>query len=214
MLAAAVLANAFLLSATYTTQTYSELWQDNAARGYVETARRAIAEAPTGTVLLDEPVPENVLHVLFTPNNGTSHVFAPLKDRPPFGRSTDHLWVIDAHGNLVPGVVGGVNSQSGPLTNCGYAVTDAGAALIPLDGSIYAWTWTVHIAYLAGARTPATVQLGEGKATVVLKKGLNDLYVPITGGGNTVRIGGLADDAGVCVDRVTVGVRSPEDATP
>jgi hypothetical protein len=214
VLGGALVANAFLLSATYTTQTYSELWQDNAARGYVETARHALAEAPTGTVLLDEPVPENVLHVLFTPNNGTSHVFAPLKDRPPFGRSTDHLWVFDAQGNLVPGVVGGVGSEAGPLANCGYAVTDTGTTLIPLDRAVFAWPWTVHVAYLAGARTPATVRLGDAEATVVLKKGLNDLYLPLTGKGSYLQIGGLDEGAGVCIDRVTVGLTGPDPDAP
>jgi hypothetical protein len=214
VLGAAVLANAFLLSATYTTQTYSELWQDNPARPYFANARLTMAEAPPGTVLLDEPVPQEVLNGLFNPHNGTSHMFAPILDRPPFGQSTDHLWVFTPQGELVPGVVGGIDSKPGPLTNCGYAVTDSGTTRIPLDRSVYNWAWTVHIAYLAGARTPATVQLGDAVEAVTLKEGLNDLYLPLVAAGSSVRIGGLADGAGVCVDKVTVGLRGPKDATP
>jgi hypothetical protein len=214
VLGAAVLANAFLLSATYTTQTYSELWQDNPARPYFDNARRTMAEAPPGTVLLDEAVPPDVLNGLFNPHNGTSHMFAPIEDRPPFGRSTDDLWVFTPQGELVPGVVGGIDSKPGPLTNCGYAVTDSGTTRIPLDRSVYNWAWTVHIAYLAGARTPATVQLGDAVEAVTLKEGLNDLYLPLVAAGSSVRIGGLADDAGVCVDKVTVGLSGPKDTTP
>jgi hypothetical protein len=214
VLAAAVLANAFILSATYTTQTYSQLWQDNPARPYLDNARRTMAEAPPGTVLLDEPVPQDVLNGLFNPHNGTSHVFAPVLDRPPFGKSTDNIWVFNPQGELVPGMVGGIDSKPGPLVNCGYAVTDAGMTRIPLDASVYSWPWTVHIAYLAGARTPATIELGEAKQRVRLKKGLNDIYLQLPGGASSVWIGDLADGAGVCVDKVTVGLRHPKDETP
>jgi len=83
---------------------------------------------------------------------------------------------------------------------------------IPLSQSVYDWSWTLHIAYLAGAPTPATVQFGDAEMTVELKEGLNDLFLPLTAGGSSVWIGGLDEDAGVCVDKVTVGLRSPEDA--
>jgi len=214
VLGGALVANAFLLSATYTTQTYSELWQNTPARAYFDNAKRTLAEAPTGTVLLDEPVPQDVLNGLFTPHNGTSHMFAPLTDRPRFGRTTDVLWVMNPVGELVPGAVAGVDSEPGPLANCGYAVTDASTTRIPLDRAVHDWSWTLHVAYLAGASTPATVQLGGAQETVMLKEGLNDLYLPLMGGGTTVRIGDLAEGAGVCIDKVTVGLRAPEDTSP
>jgi hypothetical protein len=214
VLAGALAANAFLLSATYTTQSYSELWNRNPARAFVDNARRTMAEAPPGTVLLDETVPPGVLNGLFNPHNGSSLLFAPLTDRPPFGRSTDVLWVFNPQGELVPGMVGGTDSKPGQLVNCGYAVTDAGMTRIPLDASVYDWPWTVHIAYLAGARTPATIELGDAQQRVQLKKGLNDVYLQLPGGGSSVWIGGLADGAGVCVDKVTVGLRHPKDAAP
>ena len=214
VLAGALAANAFLLSATYTTQTYSELWNRNPAGAFVENARRTLAEAPPGTVLLDEAVPPGVLNGLFNPHNGSSLLFAPLTDRPRFGQSTDHLWVFNPQGELVPGRVGGIDSEPGPLTNCGYAVTDAAATRIPLDRDVYEWPWTVHIAYLAGVRTPATIELGNAKQEVQLKKGLTDVFLQLPGGGSEIWIGGLAEGAGVCVDKVTVGLRSPEDSTP
>jgi hypothetical protein len=214
VLAGALIANAFLLSSIYTTQTASELWQRNPAGKYFDNARRTLADAPPGTVLLDEPVPAEVLNPLFGVDSGTSHMFAPLTDRPRFGRTTDDLWVMNPEGELVPGVVAGVDSEPGPLANCGYAVTDASASRIPLDRDVYDWSWTVHIAYLAGARTPATVQLGDAEKAVTLKEGLNDLYFPLVAGGSSVRIGDLDKGTGVCIAKVTVGLRHPKNATP
>ena len=67
-------------------------------------------------------------------------------------------------------------------------------------------------AILAGKSTPASVTLGEGTVDVQLEEGLHDSF-RLVGGGGTVVIKGIEGDAGVCIDKVTVGLRYPADAS-
>lgn len=210
--AAGVIAlNAFLFSAAYTTQQFATIWYDNPARAYMINAKQSLADTTADAVLLNEAVPQSVLGGLFSPYNGTERMFAPWRDRPQFGTSTAELWVMTADGKLVPGTVNGVSSKPGPLVNCGWAISDGGTGTVQLNGTPYDWSWTMHVAYLAGKTTPAVIQFGEGRRTVVLQKGLHDLYVPIVGAGSSVDITPTDPGAGICVDSVTVGLRAPKD---
>jgi hypothetical protein len=212
VIAGALVINAFAMSAIYTTQRYSELSAGNPSRPYMSNARASLAALPSGTVLLDGPVAGNVLSFLSYPDNLSSHVFAPFRDRPGWGKQTDALWVSDKTGTYVPGEVRGVDAKKGPLANCGYAATHTRVARIPLDLPVYQRDWIVHIGYLAGANTPAVVEIGGTRVDVQLHKGLYDLYFPIRAGGDQVTIQIETPGAGVCVDKITVGRDQPIDA--
>lgn len=208
--AGALAVNAFALSALFSTQAYAALWSRNPGRQYVENAKASLATAPAGTVMLDDDVvPGYVLDFLSAPLNRQSAVFAPLRQRPAFAGSTEHLWLLDQTGHLVPGMVRGVDSRPGLLKNCGYAVTPDQPASIPLQLPVYAWAWTMRVGYLAGDNTPAHIRLGPQDLSVTLHKGLNDLFIPVTAGGSSVYVDSVKDGVGVCIDKVTIGLRYP-----
>ena len=204
----------FLLSAGYSTSGFTTLWANNPAKQYMANVQASLAAAPRGTVLLDAAVPDFVLNGLFFPYNTQSKVFAPFRKRPPFGPSTSVLYGFDPEGHLVPEVVGGLETGQGPFKGCGWGVTDARDAVLPLPLDLPPLVLTVKIAYLAGGDTPLTVRLGSTVVTVPLKKGLNNVYFHMVAGGSAVVLSGTRRGVGVCVDKVTVGQPVPATSSP
>ena len=211
VVAMGVAVNLLILSAAVSTQAYSPIWASNPAAPWVRQAQQSLAAADPAHPLLNEPVPGEVLHVVFGDFTGTSRLLGPVRDRPPFAVYTDKLQRFDAAGNLQPAVVSGVDTKPGPYPNCGYTATATHGAYMPLEIPVYVWDWTLHVRYLAGKSTPATVTLGSTTVDVTLKEGLNDLFVSLVGGGDTVVLDGIEGDAGVCIDKVTVGLRYAPD---
>ena len=208
-LAGVVALNLFVLSAGYSTSGFTTLWANNPAKQYMANVQASLAAAPRGTVLLDAAVPDFVLNGLFVPYNTDSKVFAPFRNRPRFGTSTAALFGFDQQGHLVPEVVGGLQTRPGPFKGCGWGVTSSRDAVLPLPVYLPPLVLTVKIAYLAGANTPLTVQLGGAVVTVPLTKGLNNVFFPMVAGGSEVVLSGTRPGVAVCVDKVTVGQPGP-----
>ena len=213
VVAIALSVNLLILSAAVSTQAYTPIWASNPAPPWVRQAQESLHHADKAHPLLDQPVPSYVLFGLFGEFTGTSRLLAPVRDRPDFAPYTDELQQFDAFGNLEPAVVKGIDTKPGPYPNCGYTATASHGAFMPLTIPVYDWAWTLQIRYLAGKSTSASVTLGEGTVDVQLEEGLHDLFVPLVGGGGTVVIKGIEGDAGVCIDKVTVGLRYPADAS-
>ena len=206
-----VATNLLLLSSAVSTQAYSPIWAGNQATAWVQQAEKSLTTADKTHPLLTEPVPTQVLSALFGDYSTTSLLLAPVRDRPAFAPYTDVLQRFDAFGNLQPAVVKGIDTKPGPYPNCGYTATATHGAYMPLTLPVYDWAWTLQVRYLAGKATPARVTLGTGTADVQLEEGLHDLFVPMVGGGDTVVLDGIEGDAGVCIDKVTVGLRYAPD---
>ena len=200
----------WIVSALWSSLALATDWRTQPARTYIENARRSLAEADPDTVLLNEPVPLGVVLGWFTPYNGTEYVFAPLRDKPKFGKQTERLLTINAEGLIREAQVSGVRSRVGPLAGCGWAVNSANqkVARIPLEQAVFPWGWTVKLAYLAGKDTPVTFALDDSEpVTIQLREGLHDLYFPYIGEGRIVTMSGVDRGAAVCVDRIDVGNR-------
>lgn len=106
----------------------------------------------------------------------------------------------------------GITTDEGPVEGCGWAMsgtTGPSTAVIPLGGSTYDYQWWLRIAYVASGASGVTVEAGDSTVQGSLNKGLGSLYVKVRGSFDEVRISGLEDDAGVCVDTIEVGTPVP-----
>ncbi len=102
--AVAALTTLFVASSLWSTVTFVQRWRDNPTVDYLAHARQSLAANPD-TLLLDQPVSIWVLLPVAYPHNTTSHLFAPLRDRPEFARHTDYLQLLDDSGRLIPAAV-------------------------------------------------------------------------------------------------------------
>lgn len=200
------------VSATWSSIQLADLSRANPARAYVETAKEQLAALPDGTQLLNETVPPDVLLGWFTPFNGTAEVFAPLHDRPDFVTSATELLTITPEGTVVPAVVSGVRTSEGPALGCGWPVSEGATTSIPLQSAAFPWTWTIKVSYLAGTDTPATFTLGTASLVVPLSRGAHEIYFTLPDGGTAVDVALATPGAGVCINRIDVGNRTPEAA--
>ena len=212
--AAAVLAiNAFLFSAAYTTQQYAKLWSNNPAGAYMRNAKTALAQAPDDACCSTSRCPATCSTVSSPPTTArggcsgrgvTGRGSARRRASCGSCRPTDISW-------RAPSTAWSAGRSVAQLR---LGDPDGKTGIVPLRDALYDWPWTVHATYLAGKTTTAVVKFGDGRRSVVLQKGLHDIYVPVIGSGSDVEITPKDPTAGICVDAVTVGVRAPADPTP
>ncbi|HWS36785.1 MAG TPA: hypothetical protein VN408_29100, partial [Actinoplanes sp.] len=201
-------------STAVTTWRFGDEWAIKRGRDYLATARADLAEAPAGTVFMDQPVPEEVVGRLSGPYNSQSEFFAPLKgDGPVFVIEARQLSIFDDAGHVRRARVDGVSAPPGPRQGCGYRVTGTKPVRIPLASSVVEYYHVVRIAYLSNQDSGATLRLGAGQAVAIdVHKGLNEMFVLVWGGGNTIELKLLDGTTGVCTDEVTVGQPVPASA--
>lgn len=196
----------FVASSLWSTVTFVERWRDNPTVAYLAHAKQSLAANPD-TPLLDQPVSIWVLLPVAYPHNTASHLFAPLRDRPEFGRHTDYLQLLDDSGRLIPAAVTPTRSLGqGPEPGCGYRVGPGGAAL-PLDGPLIDWEWTAQLNYFATADGVVEVGLdrSDDTVTVPVESGLNQVFVRLYGAGEALRITPETPGLELCVGAGPVG---------
>ncbi len=183
-------------------------------RAFALNAQDSLARLPASAQVYDEPLPVNVVGPLFGEYNLASRFLAPVataeRRREMYTlKSYTNPYYLTANGQFVRMTVAGTKSPP-PLPGlCGWTAK-AGQIAVPLSGSAYVWTWTVRIGYLADRDTQATIVLGQDRQRVQLHGGLGEVYLPMIGGGNEVRVEKLDPDANVCVGDVQVGSPAPK----
>lgn len=87
---AASLTVGFVASSLFSTATFLTSWRDNPTKSYITNAVRglAAARAASPAPLLDQDVDPLVLQRVVGPESLASHMFALIRDRPEFARST------------------------------------------------------------------------------------------------------------------------------
>ena len=187
-----------------------------AGQSYVGTARVALAEAPGGTVIVDQAVPKYVVGgVFFGPVGRSSVMFASLntnqsRERPRFIQQPDgtyaHLMMFDGWGRLVPPVVSGVPSRRpAGKKSCWPAHGDA--VRMPLQ-SVAANASVLSIGYLAGNSSQVLVTFGGQSRSVAFRPGLNTAFLPVHGSGSSVMIQLVSGDM-PCIGPASAGVLMP-----
>jgi len=179
-------------------------WVNSPAEQYFTALRADLKAAKTRPDMFDAPVPTEVVNPLIAPSNQLSELVGSMPEDARFPTWTHAFVIPDETGHLKPGTVTGTQSRPGKTPDCGWFAPGKPVD-IPLEQAAYEWPWVIRIGYLSGPDTPADITFGGKTVHVQLKKGLNDLFVKITGKGDTVRLSGLAPGANVCVGGLVVG---------
>jgi hypothetical protein len=192
-----------------------------AARSYIATARLALADAPGGTVIVDDPVPLDVTGGFVGPVATASSVLSPLLagsagDGPRFiaqpDGTYDHLLEFDGYGRLVPSSILGVGSQPVPAGGACWPAND-GAVVVRLN-SVAAGVSTLRIGYLSRGAGQVLVTFGARSLLYSFQKGLHAAYFPVAGASAGTVLIQQVSGAIPCVGNVQAGVLLPSAAGP
>jgi hypothetical protein len=197
------------------------------AASYIATARVALADAPSGAVIVDDPTPVGVTGGFFGPVTNAAAVLSPLPfgspgspgspgSRPVFitqpDGTYDHLLEFDGFGRLVPAGIYGASSPPVPAGGACWADT-FGDVAVPLT-AVAANASTLRIGYLAGSPAQVLITFGTRSALYSVERGLHAVYFPISGDnvGTVViqQVSGLVP----CIGNVQAGVLLPSEAGP
>ncbi|MEU6022569.1 hypothetical protein [Micromonospora sp. NPDC047134] len=197
------------LGTVWTTARYGDEWEAKSGRSYIDTVRIEMASAPPDTVFFDAPVPDNVVPRLSSPYNLQSRFFRAFGTRPTFVDETDNASVLDALGRIQVATIVGSTIQPGPQEGCGYLVSTGKTVRMPLNEPRFHWHWVVRIGYLSSADGTATLRLGDGEAQFPVRKGLNQRFFRITGGGDTVELTVTSGEVSLCTNEIAIGDPAP-----
>jgi hypothetical protein len=194
-----------------------------AARSYIATARLALAEAPSGTVILDDPVPSDVTGGLFIgPVAEASSVLSPLLSGPPGSGPTfiaqpdgtyDRLLEFDGYGRLAPAGIYGVTSQPVPAGGSCWPADADGNIVVPLT-SLATGVRTLRIGYLAASPAQVRVTFGTRSLLSSVKKGLHSVYVPVSGATAQAVVVQQFSGTMPCIGNAAAGALLPSEAGP
>ncbi|MCZ7417974.1 MULTISPECIES: hypothetical protein [unclassified Micromonospora] len=201
---------AVCLGTVWTTSRYSDEWAAKSGRSYVDTVRIEMASAPPDTVFFDGPVPNEVVPNLSWPYNLQSRFFRAFGTRPTFVDEADNLSVLDSLGRIQVATVIGSTIQPGPQEGCGYLVSGGQSVRMPLNEPRQDWHWVVRIGYLSSTTGTATLRLGTGTAEFPIKKGLNQRFFRIIGGGDSVELTVRGTDISFCTNEIAIGNPAPK----
>jgi hypothetical protein len=216
----ACLVTALVIGSVWSFRDFKAVTTSAPGRSYIATARLALAEAPPGTVIVDDPVPQAAFGGLFVgPSSEASAVLAPLQHAQavppafitqPHG-TFDHLLEFDGWGRLVLSeVVGVANKPLAAGLSCWPAVNNT--ITIPL-----AWKTlsarTLRIGYLSGGTGEISVTFAGKSQLYKAVRGINAGYLPVHGNGKVIIVK-LVSGVRPCIGDVEAGVLLPAASGP
>lgn len=206
-------AAAFVVSSLISTGNFRTSWQDNPTKTYLHNAVRDLAAARSRSAepLLDQEVDPLILQRVVGPESLASHMFALIRDRPDFARSTGLLRMLNSEGRVTDADVTWVRRiLPGPRPQCGYFVGPDEPARMPLDGPLLPAEWTAEISYLANTDGAMSLSLPVGPQTrVPVKPGLNRVFVRLSGAGDVVTAVSETAALTLCLASGPVGFLAP-----
>ncbi|WBB55540.1 hypothetical protein [Verrucosispora sp. WMMD573] len=206
----ALLLVAVCLGTVWTTSRYSDEWAVKSSRSYIDTVRIEMASAPPDTVFFDAPVPDNVVPTLSWPYNLQSRFFRAFGTRPTYVDEADHVSVLDSLGRIQVATIVGSTIQPGPQEGCGYLIASGQTVRMPLNEPRDDWHWVARIGYLSSADGTATLRFGTGTAEFPVRKGLNQRFFRIVGGGDAVELTVAGSDVSFCTNEIAIGNPAPK----
>lgn len=223
------LASVLLVSSAISVVGYRNAWADDRTAEWLETASASLSEAAAnegGPVILDQPVPYEVLLPVAYPKNMYSQVFRDLPERPEFGHVTEDPHMFDDSGALVPAHVAEITRiTQGEVESCGTQIVvgpgGTATAEIPLRDIAKLGDWVLELRAISSA--PAELRLSlpnpfetpeqtlAGSTVVDVDDDLRTRWVAVSGGGNTLRIDvtGAPEGTSVCVGSGAIGPLVP-----
>jgi len=218
-MAAAGAVGAFIIGSVWSVQAYQNVTTSSADRTFIANARAAVAQAPSGTVIFDDPVPSSIMLGVFGRYAYVSQVVGPMESAAakaglrfttrPDG-TIDHLMVFGADGRLRQALVfgeGGVPGVKGQ--NC--QRVRRGRVAVYFVHPTPTTSQVLHLAYLASGTVSgdyAIVRYGTSSLVLNVRQGLHDAYLPVRGTANKVVLSGPAVP-GLCIGGAQAGVVVP-----
>lgn len=207
-LAASVLAVALVVSSAITARAMAPTLKNEDDRAYVDYIRTGLELDPR-IVLLDGPVPENIMSGLFGDAARVSTVVGLLPEQPTFGMPSEVLRMVDGAGILREVDLSfAVASEPPPPGDCGWAVTGQ-RTTIPMATAVEAGQWILEIGYLTSDDTYAQLQAGESSVRIPIRSGVHTIQVPVSSGFSEVTLSLENPDQTVCVGSVMAGIATP-----
>ncbi len=215
---AAALMTVFVVGSIWSVQSYLDSTSSAYARVYLANARASLATVPSGTVIVNENVPQYLMETLFYgkyalesealgPLASTSAAHKVIWTKHPDG-TIAHLMVFAANGTLQPAKIYG-RARSLPLAkgrSCRYEHDDK--AVIKFWYPSGPGTTALRLAYLAGpaaAGQALTVTFGTQVRSFAVQAGLHSAYLPVTGSVSQIKIQGPALP-NVCLSDAQAGI--------
>jgi hypothetical protein len=205
------------IGSIWSSHTYVDATTHVAGRSYLATARVALTQVPSGTFIVNSPVPMNgVFGVLggLLPgplsSDTTAAVLGPLLAgktgirfvNQPDG-TFDKLMEFDGWGRLVPaGIYGPANA---PIRSCWtstYATINVAMAALPAPVA------EMRIGYLAAFPGELTISYAGQTTVLPVSKGLHTAFIPVQRNGRVVSVTDLTPGA-VCIGNVSIGYLWP-----
>jgi hypothetical protein len=197
------------LGGMFSSVGYARIWHtDNPGADYTAAVRAGLRGQ--GVVdLSDQKVPHDVIPGFSAPYNTTKRLLPLLVDNARFPEHTSRLVVLDDDGSPRRALIDiATTSRPGPDRECGWLL-QRGALTIPLQGGTFDFSWWLRIGYLSSTSDSVTVDAAGQRVTAPVERGLQSLYVNVTGAFDDVTLSGLAPGTSLCVDVIEVGVPAP-----
>jgi hypothetical protein len=214
----------FVVGSVWSVQDFQSVTTSAFTRTYLANARRALAEAPSGTVIFSRLVPNTVMLGIFHGDANTSVVLGPLLNPErqvswtlnPSG-TIDKLMLFGSDGQLFPASIYGSNSPP-VLSKHGCTTPKHSTIVIPFLTPTVKWASVLRIGYLASpsaAGQDATVIYAGEVRQLVLKAGLHYAYFAVRGSASEIVVEG-PQQFGLCVGGGSAGilVQSPGPPIP
>lgn len=180
-------------------------FQNKEDRTYLTNLRADLAFDPD-QVLLDEPVPPEIVLPLVEEDARLSRVLAPLPEKPVFDQPTPRLRRVQEDGHLTTvELEGPVSAASGPDLECGHAADAAGTTItfpLALVGDV-----VLHVFYFSGEEVTVTFANRGWSVDFLARRGPNEMWLVMPDQGDPVtELEASVDGAGtVCVTDVEAG---------
>jgi hypothetical protein len=192
---AAAVACAFVVGSVWSVQDFEHVTTSAFTRTYFATAKKALASAPKGTVILSRLVPGPVMLGIFHNSANTGVVLGPLVTRNeriswtvnPSG-TVDNLMVFGYNGQLWPATIYGTISPPVPAKS-GCITPTQDRVVVGFLAPTVKWASVLRIGYLAGpppAGKDATVIYGSEVRHFVPRAGLHYAYFSVHGSASDI----------------------------
>lgn len=217
-LVAAGLVGAFIIGSVYSVQAFQSDTSSLSVRIFIENAQMALAEAPTGTIIFNQPVPSAVMIPAFEQNDMASRVVGPTENSSAKARirwtstpvgTIDNLLAFGMDGRLHQVDVYGQPSVPFPRGR-GCQRVSREQAVVRFTSPTATGTRVLRVAYLASSSVngdQVTIRYGSDSQVLSVKAGLHSAYFSELGSAGSVTISGAAlRSNGLCIGAMRAGI--------
>jgi hypothetical protein len=221
---ATALLGIFVLGSIWSAISYERHSSGHFAAAYIANARRAIAAAPRGSVVLDWPVPAVVVSGLFGRYDEASTVIGDMERGKLAGKlrwikahpagTVDGLLIFGTDGRLHQAQLSGVASAR-RSSKQGCWPERGGGVVVRFATPTSTLAWELRIGYIWGPQGMGhiTVQYGHSIRQLEVRHGLHSAYMPVSGTAKSIKISGLGSSR-ICVGDVQAGALVPDPFGP